>query len=423
MRSIPNWKFVLPAGAVLALSVAAILIFRLFFAAPPQMALTLKEELFLPALNGPFKVGETTAYMVDKNRPALPDLAERREWVATIYYPAKPEANAIQGPSAEITLNKAYTELMLAKASADALDHIHANAYWQAAADHTADKYPVLLFSPGGGEQPLFYSSLLEQISSFGYIVVAVPEPFDTPVIPLPDGRMLTKAQMETWCKQNDTCQKALKGDTAATEEITNAMKDDRAKDMMFSLSELEKVNREDPILAGILDLDKIGAFVHSFGGASSVRIGQLDDRVGAVAVLDSDIFYVIDQNSKPLAQPVLYMTSTNIDESPEGLAAIEKSDYLADRYFRTGSAYYLVNIAGTTHQSFQSDAMFLAPYITISGQKPTLYASSTTPDRITQVITNYVLAFFDQHLKGIAQPLLVGPASAYPEVTFTSKK
>jgi hypothetical protein len=269
----------------------------------------------------------------------------------------------------------------------------------------------------------LFYSALLEQISSHGYIVVAVPEPFDTPVIPLPDGRVLAKTQLDEWCKQNVLCQKAMKGDDAATQEITNMMKDDRAKDMIFTLNELEKGNRDNPSLAGLFDFDQVGVFGHSFGGASAVRLGQLDQRVGAVAVLDSDIFYVIPVDSKPLSQPVLYMTAANIDVNAQGLEAIGKSDALTSAYFRKSAPYYFVNIAGTTHQSFQTDAMFLAPYLTIGGERVTMNASDTTPARITQVITTYVMAFFDQHLKGIKQPLLNGASKAFPEIRIEFKE
>jgi hypothetical protein len=423
MKYILNRKIVLPAAIILILAFTAVQFLPKLLPSRAKINIALHEEFILPKVNGQFKVGRTTIYMMDKDRPALPGLTDPREWVVTVFYPADPEANATPGPYAEEPLNTAYTENILTNESAGALDHIHSNAFWNSAADRSVGKFPVLLFSPGGGEQPLFYSSLLEQISSHGYIIVAVPEPFDTPVIPLPDGRVLRSAQMTDWCKQNDLCQKAMKGDQAATEEITNVMKDDRAKDMMFTLTELENINHENPILAGIFDLDKVGVFGHSFGGASAVRIGQLDHRVNAVTVLDSDIYYVIPSDSKPLSQPVLYMTASNIDESPQGLEAISKSNALADAYFSSGAPYYFINIAGTTHQSFQPDAMFLAPYISIGGENVTLNASDTTPARITQVISTYVIAFFDQYLKGIDQTLLAGSSNSFPEITITIKK
>ncbi len=336
-----NWKFAIAGVSILILATAAILFLPRFFVSSQKMNIALQGELVLPALTGLFKVGKTTIYMLDKTRPALPGLTDPREWVVTIFYPARPNADATPGPYAEQSLSNAYTDVALTKESAGVLNHIHSSAYWNATPERSAGKFPVLLFSPGGGEQPLFYSALLEQISSHGYIVVAVPEPFDTPVIPLPDGRVLTKTQMEEWCKQNKTCQKGLQGDAAAMQEMMDAMKDDRAKDMIFTLDELEKINREDQVLAGIFDLNLVGSFGHSFGGASAVRVAQLDSRVHSVAVLDSDIFYVISVDSKHLSQPVLYMTAANIDVNAQGLEAIGKSDALTSAYFRKSAPYF----------------------------------------------------------------------------------
>ena len=423
MKYIPNRKFALPAAAILILIATSILFLPKLLSSSPKINIALHEELILPKLNGQFKVGKTAFYMVDKDRPALPGLTDPREWVVTVFYPAEPAANTMPGPYAEEALNTAYTDYSLTRDSAGALDHIHSNAYWNAAADRSAGKFPILLFSPGGGEQPLFYSSLLEQISSFGYIVVAVPEPFDTPVIPLPDGRILTSTQMTEWCSQNELCQKAMKGDKAAEQELSSVMKDDRAQDMIFTLSGLEKINRENPDLAGVLDLEKVGVFGHSFGGASSVRLAQLDDRIKAVAVLDSDIFLAIQKDSRPLTQPVLFLTTANIDVDASGRKEIDQLNALSNAYLSQSSSYYYLNLAGTTHQSIQSDAMFLAPYISIGGESVTLNASDTTPARITLVISTYVLAFFDQHLKEVDQTLLDGPSDSYPEITITLKK
>ncbi|MBK8024468.1 MAG: hypothetical protein IPK19_24325 [Chloroflexi bacterium] len=40
-------------------------------------------------------------------------------------------------------------------------------------------------------------------------------------------------------------------------------------------------------------------------------------------------------------------------------------------------------------------------------------------PDRAVKVISDYVVAFFDQHVKGEAVRLFNGPSADYPEVTL----
>jgi len=386
---------------------------------PPKINITLKKELIFPELNGPFKVGQTSVYIKNKDQPALPGSKDPREWVVGIFYPALPKASEIPGPYAEEALKTAYSNNSLTKESAGALDFMRAHSYRDASADRSVEKFPVLLFSPGGGEQPLFYTSLLEQISSCGYIVVVIPEPFDTPVIPLPDGRILTKSQMEEWAKQDKLGKKAMSGDHAAVKKLMDMFKENRTKDMLFTLDQLEKINRENPILSGALDLEKVGAFGHSFGGASAVRLAQLDKRIDAVSVNDSNIFLVVPEDSKPLSQPVIFMTSSNIDLGADDLKEVDMKYTKAKDYFSKGSDHYSVNITGTTHQSFQPDLMFLAPYIIVRGQSVVVNASDTTPARITQVIADYNVAFFDQYLKGVTRTELAGPSDAYPEVTI----
>ncbi|NOT04656.1 MAG: hypothetical protein HOP27_08675 [Anaerolineales bacterium] len=418
-----KWKLIIPVVTILTLAVATALLIPRLSVAPEKVRINLKDTLIFPKLSGTFKVGRTTVYLKEKSRPALFDKKIPREWVVTIFYPAIPETTSTPGPYAEEPLKTVYTNYALTEDSAGVLDRISSNAYWNAPADHSHGAFPVLLFSPGGGEQPLFYSALLEQISSHGYVVVAVPEPFDTPVIPLPGERILTSDQMAKLCEQDEACKKAMSGGESAIQEVTDKLKDNRARDMIFTLTQLEQVNLENPLLAGILDLEKVGVFGHSYGGASSVRVAQLDDRIDAVAVLDSDIFLVIPEDSEALSQAVLYMTASNIDANAQELEEISKSNTLAAAYLGKSSPYYFINIAGTTHQSFQSDAMFLAPYISIGGESVTLNASNTTPARVTLVISTYVTAFFDQHLTGVEQALLTGSSDSYPEVTITIKK
>jgi dienelactone hydrolase len=382
------------------------------------MDISLRTDLVLPELTGLLRVGRTTAYLVDARRSALPGVAEPRELVVTVFYPASPGAGATPGPYADAALAAAYSRQSLTEASAGALDRILGHAFRDAPADRS-ERYPVLLFSPGGGEQPLFYTSLLEQVSSHGYVVVAVPEPFDTPVIPLPDGRVLSSTHMVEWCRQDQTCQAALNGDQGAAREVGAMMSDDRAKDMSFTLDRLVQLDRTDPILAGTMDLNRVGAFGHSYGGASSVRMAQLDPRVKAVGILDSDVFAVIPGDSPPLSCPVLWMTSANVDVPPEGLAEIATIDDRVAAYVRGGVSSIALQIGGTTHQSFQSDALFLAPYITLGGAPVTLYATHSNPGRIAAGIVAYTVAFFDSVLRGTGQALLAGPSDAYPEVSF----
>jgi hypothetical protein len=63
-------------------------------------------------------------------------------------------------------------------------------------------------------------------------------------------------------------------------------------------------------------------------------------------------------------------------------------------------------------------DVPFL-PTIDASPVKPMLAATTIDAARMWRITSDYLLAFFAQHLDGVPAPLLSGPSPAYPEVRF----
>ena len=76
----------------------------------------------------------------------------------------------------------------------------------------------------------------------------------------------------------------------------------------------------------------------------------------------------------------------------------------------------YRIAIEGTAHFDFSSLPLFspLTPALGLKGPINGL--------RVNDIVNAYTLAFFDQYLKNVADPLLDSPAAAYPEVTFQLK-
>ncbi|MEU4586770.1 hypothetical protein AB0F92_32640 [Kitasatospora aureofaciens] len=71
------------------------------------------------------------------------------------------------------------------------------------------------------------------------------------------------------------------------------------------------------------------------------------------------------------------------------------------------------LTITGSNHVSF-TDVPVLADEAGITGVD-----GSIPSVRAEQLTRDYVAAFFDEHLKGIPQPLLDGPSPVDPEVVF----
>lgn len=80
----------------------------------------------------------------------------------------------------------------------------------------------------------------------------------------------------------------------------------------------------------------------------------------------------------------------------------------------RSELAYHLT-LQGAAHNTFTSDLLMLKkllPLVIPASQSGRIY-----PDRALTIIPAYVVAFFDQHVKGGNSPLLEASAEAYPEV------
>jgi hypothetical protein len=90
-----------------------------------------------------------------------------------------------------------------------------------------------------------------------------------------------------------------------------------------------------------------------------------------------------------------------------------ENDALLAQLYGSLTGDGYRLTIAGTRHYDFTLLPL-LTPLAPALGLKGPLEGRRTL-----QIVTDYLVAFFDQYLQGQASPLLAGPAGDYPEVSI----
>ena len=159
----------------------------------------------------------------------------------------------------------------------------------------TKNLWPLLLFSPGAGVNPAFYSTFTEDLASHGYAVFGIV-PTGWVETMFPDGhrvpasapynlRWTTRIALPLW-----------------------------ASDLRFMLDQIERLDRDpNSIFFRRLDLSRAGAFGHSFGGGASILAGLQDRRIKAVLNLDGSPFGVLSKTVLP--KPLLVMKE---DVSPQ---------------------------------------------------------------------------------------------------------
>ncbi|MGZ8541179.1 MAG: hypothetical protein ACXWV6_11060, partial [Chitinophagaceae bacterium] len=69
-------------------------------------------------------------------------------------------------------------------------------------------------------------------------------------------------------------------GSNLSTPQALSLILNTWIEDTIYALDHLSELNEADPVLAGAFDLDHVGAFGHSFGGATAANVSLVDDRV-----------------------------------------------------------------------------------------------------------------------------------------------
>ncbi len=145
---------------------------------------------------------------------------------------------------------------------------------------HGGAKFPVVVFSHGGGTPVLFYSAMLESLASNGYVVAAVEHSYDGDMVVFPDGHIVEQSGWDRDPKRS------------AQERIQfhRSRYEAGAKDDSFVLDQLAKLNTGDKRFRGRLSLEEAAAVGHSLGGMISIFTCSHDRRFKACVNLDGGL-------------------------------------------------------------------------------------------------------------------------------------
>ena len=202
-----------------------------------------------------------------------------------------------------------------------------------------------------------------------------------------------------------------------------------KAADLASVAGQLERLNTDPTqLLAGRLDLTRVAALGHSFGGNAALEWCRTDQRCLAAVNMDGALRSEVGRLG--LDRPAMQLLAEHREfavtaEDGTGRRAPSLDWFEAEKAITFGGwrtvqqharPGYTMQVNGATHLSFM-DVPFL-PVTDASIVKPALAAASIEPERMWRITCDLLLAFFARHLNGAAAPLLDGPADAYPEVT-----
>jgi dienelactone hydrolase len=372
-------------------------------------------DISLPTPAGPYAVGRAIYDWTDDATPdtLAPLPGAKRELLVWIWYPSTVE------PS--VTVDDYVPAQMRAAAEPPAgplrfltrdLSKVRGHSIGESDVSPRSASYPVVIMRAGASAEVGKYSTLAEDLASHGYIVVGFDAPYRTYAVTFPDGRVMTRTPENNGelCEEKEHTQRAGCVDRLLTAWMS---------DIAFVLDRLNGLNKSDSSgkFTGRLDMDRIGVFGHSFGGATAAQFCHDDPRCKAGIDIDGQPFGSVVRDG--LNKPFMFLLSDQVHstdtETHQVLADIQS---IYNRLPVDGRLR--IAIRGSNHFLFSDDAILKSQ---IALRMLRLIGVVGIDGRRQLAITAYcVRGFFDAHLKSESGSQLKISSALYPEIEFLSE-
>jgi len=347
---------------------------------------------------GPFQVGTIRLVAVDSSRAELSTAgpSEPRRLIVQVWYPAQPTGRE---PRAPYVLEHDQVAADLAEAVPEvSLGGVRTSSWIEA--PPLAGRFPVVVFSHGMNSARYFYTSLLQDLASHGFVVAAIDHPFWalTAAFDRAHGIGLAASMASR--------------DRLSSDQIDGYMEDGvglMAEDQAFVAQRLAVLA---PSLRRALEGMPFGVLGHSMGGMAATLACSRFRVFAACASLDGLVWAregvtPIGEPASSVAKPFLLLTSAQFLPADLSVAVA--------RYRRAWRAPQLCLVAGGRHNS--------------ASDLPTLRAGTASEAApVGEAIRRAVVEFFRTELAGdprrlappdsVLRPLPGAPAGSCPFAT-----
>jgi hypothetical protein len=208
-----------------------------------------------PKPTGPFAVGTLVRILTDSSRSNRYGIRTNSSFMSTFWFPAEPSnAGGLPGFYTDKTVagdRSFYSYWGWSLQWTNVMPHCVACSFSGVPLTPGTNRFPIILHSHGWTCDRTFNSQNAAELASHGYIVAAV---------------------------DHEDCHATVYPDERGTCYVSPGSRQDaalgpsRTKDLGCLLRELSRMDTSDPVLAGRLDLDRIGIMGFSLGGGDSGR-------------------------------------------------------------------------------------------------------------------------------------------------------
>ena len=361
-----------------------------------------------PASSGPYQVGTRIYELTDLGRQEIySGKIEPRRFQIQVWYPSEPGSSDVRAPwmaKAEIFAPAIAKYIRMPSFFLDHLTLVRTPAYQESKMAHMEEGYPVILFSHGWNGFNTQNTGQAIQLASHGYVVVGVQHTYGAVITVFDDG---------TIARNNPSALPSGAPD-AEYEAAARKLVDQWAGDLGYAMDFLEEQDdhAESPFYKS-LDLSRVGVYGHSTGGGAAIEFCGTDLRCKALLGMDPFMRPVsreVLENGVP--QPSFFMFSQRWADDVDS-----RNNQLFHRFIlNTPQILGVIYIEGTAHYDF-SDLPLLSPLAPRLGLKGPINGK-----RVTGIINDYLLSFFDGTLKGIPMDLFEEQNQKYNEVRFSRK-
>ncbi|WP_019419848.1 alpha/beta hydrolase family protein [Paenibacillus sp. OSY-SE] len=353
---------------------------------------------------GPYKIGTVTFDWKDEQREETltPEPGDKRELMVQIWYPADSKAKGKPVPylSDSYIFAKGYSTILgMPKFLFTTFGYVKTHAIENAEISNQEPAYPVLLFSHGFSGHKNQNTFQIEQLVSHGYIVVGIDHTYSSTASVFSDGRVANYVPQET--ESIAYLDKANEG---------------WVEDATFVLNQVEKLAKNDPDqrFTGRMDMQNVGMFGHSFGGATSTQMLITDSRIKAALNMDGVLYGKLRIPASGLEKPFLMMSADDSLNSAQHMRDKELIKMMEDALARyehvaVGGNYWM-KMNDMKHMGF-SDLYLFSP----------LYEQMEGVDirKVHRLINDYSQDFFDHYLRQQPFKLLEQNIGDHPEFTL----